>query len=158
MKNYQNMQNSRNSHLDGGRHSRPSVDESDSSAMRVLLVEDSRIISEVIKENLAGIPGLELAGVAETESDALDLLNANSYDVLILDIQLKQGNGINLLRTLAARPIESKAVKIVFSNHVSKTYRRICEQYGVQYFFDKTAEFSQLHTLLTRLSVGAQAH
>jgi DNA-binding NarL/FixJ family response regulator len=158
MKTYQSMQEFRSNHLEDGRHMMQSTESSDCSVMRVLLVEDSKIISELIKENLASIPGLELSAIAETESEALQLLGANSFDVLIVDIQLKQGNGINLLRTLAANPAESNALKIVFSNHVSKTYRRICEQYGVRFFFDKTSEFSELHMLLTQLSVRVQEH
>jgi response regulator of citrate/malate metabolism len=121
-------------------------------ALRVLLVEDSRIISDLISENLARIPRLSLLGIAETESDAVTMLRSYPCDVLILDIQLRQGNGINLLRVLSADPVHAQTLKIVLSNHVSGTYRRICEQYGVQFFFDKTSEFPQLQLLLSRLS------
>jgi len=121
-------------------------------ALQVLLVEDSHIISDLISENLARIPRLKLLGIAETESEALSMLQAQPCDVLILDIQLRQGNGINLLRMLSSDPAYAKTIKIVLSNHVSGTYRRICEQYGVQFFFDKTSEFPQLQMLLSRLS------
>jgi two-component system OmpR family response regulator len=122
------------------------------TALQVMLVEDSHIISDLISENLARIPKLELLGIAETESEALAMLHAQPCDVLILDIQLRQGNGINLLRVLSADPAYASTVKIVLSNHVSGTYRRICEQYGVQFFFDKTSEFPQLQRLLSRFS------
>ena len=121
-------------------------------ALQVMLVEDSHIISDLISENLARIPKLALLGIAETESEALAMLHAQPCDVLILDIQLRQGNGINLLRVLAGDPAYARTIKIVLSNHVSGTYRRICEQYGVQYFFDKTSEFPQLQRLLSRFS------
>jgi DNA-binding NarL/FixJ family response regulator len=122
------------------------------ASLRVLLVEDSHIISDLITENLARIPRLSLLGIAETESDAVSMLRSEPCDVLILDIQLRQGNGINLLRILSGDPAHARTLKIVLSNHVSGTYRRICEQYGVQFFFDKTSEFPQLQTLLSRLS------
>jgi DNA-binding NarL/FixJ family response regulator len=121
-------------------------------ALRVLLVEDSRIISDLISENLSHIPRLSLIGIAETESDAVAMLRNHPCDVMILDIQLRQGNGINLLRILSADPAHAQTLKIVLSNHVSGTYRRICEQYGVQFFFDKTSEFPQLQLLLSRLA------
>ncbi len=121
-------------------------------ALQVMLVEDSHIISDLISENLARIPKLSLLGIAETEGEALAMLHAQPCDVLILDIQLRQGNGINLLRVLAGDPAYAQTTKIVLSNHVSGTYRRICEQYGVQYFFDKTSEFPQLQRLLSRFS------
>lgn len=122
------------------------------ATLQVMLVEDSHIISDLISENLARIPKLTLLGIAETESDALAMLQSRPCDVLILDIQLRQGNGINLLRVLSADRAYAQTVKIVLSNHVSGTYRRICEQYGVQFFFDKTSEFPQLQRLLSRFS------
>jgi CheY-like chemotaxis protein len=134
---------------DSGPASRSSASQ---AVLQVMLVEDSHIISDLISENLARIPKLELLGIAETESEALTMLQAQPCDVLILDIQLRQGNGINLLRILSADPAYAQTVKIVLSNHVSGTYRRICEQYGVQFFFDKTSEFPQLQRLLSRFS------
>ena len=122
------------------------------NALQVMLVEDSHIISDLISENLARIPKLKLLGIAETESEALAMLHAQPCDVLVLDIQLRQGNGINLLRVLSGDPAYAHTVKVVLSNHVSGTYRRICEQYGVQYFYDKTSEFPQLQRLLSRFS------
>jgi two-component system OmpR family response regulator len=140
-----------------GRHALPesgaaSLSSGHQSALQVMLVEDSHIISDLISENLARIPKLALLGIAETESEALAMLHAQPCDVLILDIQLRQGNGINLLRVLAGDPAYARTIKIVLSNHVSGTYRRICEQYGVQFFFDKTSEFPQLQRLLSRFS------
>ena len=142
--------------VDAGRHmmhepgaAAPSVRQ---AALQVMLVEDSHIISDLISENLSHIPNLELLGIAETESEALAMLHAQPCDVLILDIQLRQGNGINLLRVLSNDPAYARTVKVVLSNHVSGTYRRICEQYGVQFFFDKTSEFPQLQQLLSRFS------
>lgn len=124
----------------------------DGAPLRVFLIEDSPEIRELIIEDFASIPGVELAGTAETESDALAQLACRECDVLILDIQLKQGNGINLLRTLAGNPAQTNCLKVVLSNHAGGTYRRMSEQYGVKYFFDKTSQFPQLHELLQNLS------
>lgn len=142
---------------DAGRHAMPDASAGPlasgrQAALQVMLVEDSHIISDLISENLARIPKLSLLGIAETESEALAMLHAQPCDVLILDIQLRQGNGINLLRVLYGDPAYANTTKIVLSNHVSGTYRRICEQYGVQFFFDKTSEFPQLQRLLARFS------
>lgn len=68
-------------------------------------------------------------------------LQQHSYDVLILDIQLKQGNGMSLLQALARSNTRRQSeIKVVFSNHVSPTYRRVGVQCGVQHFFDKSSE------------------
>jgi response regulator of citrate/malate metabolism len=66
--------------------------------LRVFLVEDSIDVRDLMMENLAMIPGVVVAGTSESEGDALTQLNALSCDILIVDIQLKKGNGISLLR------------------------------------------------------------
>lgn len=126
--------------------------------LRIFLVEDSPIIRDLILEDLLSIPGVVVVGTAETEKEALEELNALECDLMIVDIQLRQGNGINLLRSLSASARQRNCMKLVLSNHVSGTYRRLCEQYGVRFFFDKTSEFSQLHALVARLRVSAHAH
>ncbi len=72
-------------------------------------------------------------------------------DILIVDIELRQGNGMSLLRRLMQGDIHSGCVKIIFSNNVCDAYRRAGAKYGVQYFFDKSFELHELHALLKKL-------
>ncbi len=122
--------------------------------LRVFLVEDSAAVRDFICEIVEEIEGIFLAGFSDTENDALKQLRAQACDVLILDIQLKQGNGMSLLRTMAKDELQPEILKIIFSNNVSSTYRRIGKQYGVQFFFDKSSEFLELRSLLERLGMG----
>lgn len=127
-------------------------------SLRIFLVEDSPVIRDLIIEDLSGIAGVLLVGTAETEKQAIEDLSEIECDVMIVDIQLRQGNGINLLRALAERSLQEDCLKLVLSNHVSGTYRRLCAQYGVRYFFDKTSEFPHLRSMIARLRVGAGTH
>ena len=121
--------------------------------LKIFLVEDSADVRDLIIESLAEIPGVVLAGYSETEQDAMVRLENENYDVLILDIQLKQGNGMNLLQALArSGQRRHDELKIIFSNHVSSTYRRVGLQCGVQFFFDKSSEFTKLRSLIERIS------
>jgi DNA-binding NarL/FixJ family response regulator len=131
-----------------------SVRQGSTRPMRLFLVEDSPAVRALIVENLSDIPNLEVAGFSETESDALHLLNQECYDIIIFDIELRQGNGISLLRSLAALPDRPNSLKIIFSNNVSSAYRRIGAQYGVHHFFDKTTEMPRLHSLLEQATQG----
>lgn len=127
--------------------------ESDAAPLRLFLVEDSEDVRDLIVESLAEIAGVRLVGYAETEMDALRHLQHNSYDVLILDIQLKQGNGMSLLQSLARSNTRRQSeLKVVLSNHVSPTYRRVGVQCGVQHFFDKSSELPLLCDLLRELA------
>jgi DNA-binding NarL/FixJ family response regulator len=120
-----------------------------SAPLRVFLVEDFPPVRELIIENLHEIAGLELAGVAEDEQGALSWLNSHACDVLILDLELRQGNGLGLLKSLRSA---SKLVKIVYSNHVSANIRSLAQHFGASYFFDKTLDTPKLRRLLERLS------
>ncbi|WDZ97149.1 response regulator [Herbaspirillum sp. WKF16] len=127
--------------------------ESGNAPLRIFLVEDSEDVRELIVESLSEIAGVKLAGYCETEVEALKHLQQHSYDVLILDIQLRQGNGMSLLQSLARSNTRRQSeVKIVFSNHASPTYRRVGQQCGVQHFFDKSSELPLLCDLLEKLA------
>ena len=118
--------------------------------LRVFLVEDFPPVRELIVENIEEIAGLELAGMAEGEQEALDWLSKNSCDVLILDLELRQGNGLGVLKALEPA---NGIVKIVYSNHVSPNIRGLAERFGASHFFDKTLDTPKLRGLLESLSV-----
>jgi DNA-binding NarL/FixJ family response regulator len=126
--------------------------------LRVFLVEDSLDVRELMIENLSMIPGVVVAGVSESEGDALNQLSELPCDVLIVDIQLKKGNGISLLRQISEGGRVSRTLKIICSNNASEVFRRAGQQYGVRHFFDKTSEFPQLFALLKDLSGADRAY
>lgn len=126
--------------------------------LRIFLVEDSVAVRDLMIDTLTEIPGVVFAGFADEEADALKKIDADSFDVLILDIELKDGNGMSLLRTLAESHKPLNSVKIIFSNNVSNVYRRAGEKYGVRFFFDKSSEFTKLRDLLAALGTGLPDH
>ncbi|MFD2270034.1 response regulator [Undibacterium arcticum] len=88
--------------------------------LRVFLVEDSADVRALLAEDLAQIPGLALTGFADTENDALQQLRRQAWDILILDIQLSQGNGIHLLRKLS----EDDKLADKLKNHLQQSRRQ----------------------------------
>jgi DNA-binding NarL/FixJ family response regulator len=134
------------------------IAKSGATPLRIFLVEDSVAVRDLMIDTLSEIPGVVFAGFAEEEADALKKIDAEPFDVLILDIELKQGNGMSLLRTLAASPKPLNSTKIIFSNNVSNAFRRAGEKYGVRFFFDKSSEFTKLRDLLAALGTGLPDH
>jgi DNA-binding NarL/FixJ family response regulator len=118
--------------------------------LRVYLVEDFAPVRDLIIENIGEIPGLELAGVAEGEEAAVRWLRRHDCDVLILDLELRQGNGLGVLKALQGSA--SRIVKIVYSNHVSANIRGLAEHFGATHFLDKTLDTPKLRRLLESLS------
>ena len=140
----------------GARHERPDTIErvNDSKKLRVILVEDSPIIRARLAETLSEIPNLEIVGQAESESDALSLLDSGGWDAVVLDLQLRQGTGLGVLRSLkqGGRPSNSKI--IVFTNYAFPQYRDRSMSFGADFFFDKAREFHRVRDVLADLASG----
>ncbi len=120
--------------------------------LRVAIVEDSAIIRARLSEALAEIPNLEIVGHAETEADAIALLESASWDAAVLDLQLKQGTGLRVLQKLRqeGRPEHSKV--IVFTNYAFPQYKDRSLMFGADFFFDKSREFHRVREVLADLA------
>ena len=125
--------------------------------MRVIIVEDSAIIRARLTEALAEIPNVEIVGQVETEADALSLLRQSRWDAAVLDLQLKQGTGLGVLKSLAhgTRPANTKI--IVFTNYAFPQYRDRSLSLGADYFFDKAREFHRVREVLHQLAGGGDS-
>lgn len=135
-------------------HAKTTERVNDSKKLRVVLVEDSPIIRARLAETLSEIPNLEIVGQAESESDALSLLDAGGWDAVVLDLQLRQGTGLGVLRKLkqGGRPSNSKI--IVFTNYAFPQYRDRSISFGADFFFDKAREFHRVRDVLADLASG----
>lgn len=115
--------------------------------LRVLLIEDSAVLRGMLLEYLDAFPFVEHVDWADTESGATRLAESGSYHVVIVDIQLRQGNGINVLR--AMQRAGAPGIRIVYTNHAQvPTYRRQCAEAGADYFFDKSLELEQVFRVI----------
>jgi len=59
--------------------------------LRVFLVEDSPVLRKHLTEALSSLDLVEVAGHAETERVAIAALKAQSFDAVVLDLQLREG-------------------------------------------------------------------
>ena len=65
----------------------------------------------------------------------------------IVDLQLRQGNGINVLREM--QKARFPGIRIVYTNHAQVAmYRRQCAEAGADYFFDKSLEMEQVFRVI----------
>lgn len=116
--------------------------------IRVFLVEDSVILRERLVDMFATQGVAEIVGQAETEAAAETALRTQEWDVLILDLQLLQGSGMGVLRSLASHRKPGTLV-IVLTNYAIPLYRTRSMQLGANHFFDKARDFIQVGNVLT---------
>jgi len=118
--------------------------------IRVLLVEDSKLLAHRLSEALEQVPGVEVVGVADTEFGAVTMSRLYEVDAMILDLQLREGTGFGVLRTLgSARP-----VVIVLTNYSLPSYAEQARALGVDQFLDKGKDFERLPSILASMDVA----
>lgn len=122
--------------------------------LRVIIVEDSALIRARLTESLGEIANLEIVDIVDTEAAALAAMREGAWDAAVLDLQLKQGTGLGLLKSLAqgSRPQGTKI--IVFTNYAFPQYRDRSLALGADYFFDKSREFHRVREVLLGLATG----
>jgi DNA-binding NarL/FixJ family response regulator len=78
--------------------------------------------------------------------------------VVVLDLQLKQGNGFNVLKAIRhSESVEHKKVVVVLTNYAFSLYRHRCLQAGADFFLDKAREYERLPQVLEAMAEGRAA-
>ena len=116
--------------------------------MRVFVADDSPPVRERILSLLEGIPGVQVVGHAEDAIAARLLITALQPDVVILDINMPGGSGIEVLHDIK-QEAPSPTV-IMLTNYSQPQYRERCLEAGADYFFDKSSEFERIRDVLER--------
>ena len=118
--------------------------------LRVLLVEDSKVLTERLTEAIKQIAVVELVGTADTEAAAVAAVKKDSVDVIILDLHLKQGTGFGVMRALAATQWKPRIV--VLTNYDLPEYKNAAIALGATHFLDKTRDYGRLPEILHEIS------
>jgi len=117
--------------------------------MRVFIADDSEILRSRLIEMLSEFKEIDIVGQTGYAQEAIELVKELIPDVVILDIRLPDGNGINVLETIKKRNISTKV--IIFTNYPYFQYRKRCLDAGAEFFFYKANEFEKLTEALKQL-------
>lgn len=124
--------------------------------LRVFLVEDSPLLRKRLRSMVSDEPDLEIIGQAAGESEAISKLASTATDVIVVDLQLKPGNGIAVIRAARAHASEIGDTHpvwiVVLTNLNLPTVRERCEAAGANFFLDKMQDIEQLIPVLRGLA------
>jgi DNA-binding NarL/FixJ family response regulator len=120
--------------------------------VRVFVVEDSSLIRRRIIDNVTSLGNFNVVGFAEGEHEAIDAIARTNPDVVITDIRLKEGNGIEVVRNVRAQAHKKKPKIYVLTNYAYPEYRRQCSLVGADGFFDKSAEYENFLSTLQNVA------
>lgn len=123
--------------------------EAPGAARRILLVEDSAVLSRRLVELLSEPGRLTVAAQAATQGEAVLKLRETPYDVLVVDIELAEGNGVAVIRQ--ARQLYQPQLQpliVVLTNYASDFVRDHCFAAGADYFLDKMRDIGRLKPIV----------
>ena len=106
-----------------------------SSPAKVLIVDDHPAVREGIASRISRQPDLIVCGEAANVADALRLVETTQPDVVVIDISLKEGNGIDLIKRIRAR--DSSIRMLVCSMHPDSLYAERALRAGALGYINK---------------------
>jgi DNA-binding NarL/FixJ family response regulator len=113
---------------------------------KIFIVEDSAMIRDRLHCAIADIKAAVMVGEADSEEGALKMIPAVQAEIVVLDLLLAKGSGIEVLRQLKKL---MPAIKVmVLTNHAYPQYRQECLKLGADCFLDKSKDFSMLAGVL----------
>ncbi|MGZ5195062.1 MAG: response regulator [Ramlibacter sp.] len=112
--------------------------------LRTYIVEDNATIRENLVGALEELASIESLGWAETEAEARAWLarHEQGWELMIVDLFLKEGSGLGVLEACRGRAPAQRVV--VLSNYATVDMRKRCLQLGADAVFDKSNEIDAL--------------
>nr|WP_315476439.1 response regulator transcription factor [uncultured Undibacterium sp.] len=124
--------------------------------MNLFIVEDSLLIQNRLVRFIEELPDISIVGISTDIVNAYDSILDAHADAMILDIQLRDGNGLVLLKKIKTTHPEIRVV--VLSNHSSDANRMQALRAGADSFLDKSTDFEQIPAILHRWQASGTAH
>lgn len=122
--------------------------------LTVFIADDSPPVVEMMRELLTDPGRVEVVGVGETQSAAIEAIERMRPDVVVLDLQLGTGSGTDVIRAVRANAELAPTRLLVTTNHASPELRAGCLELGADGYFDKVKELGALARRVRELADG----
>ena len=118
----------------------------------ILVVDDHPIVRQGLEKLFDAEPDLVIAAEAESSDAALQLIDRQSFDLVMVDIGLKGGSGLDLVRHIRAR--DEKLPILVLSMHKEAYYAERVLRAGAQGYLSKQGDPSAIVPAIRRILAG----
>jgi len=124
--------------------------------LKTFLVEDSPVIRSNLAAALEDLAPVEIVGHAASAHDAIlqleTLIEQDRCDLVIIDIFLKGGSGLDVLSQLSR--LGAPARPVVLTNYATPEIRAECLQLGADKVFDKSSDIDALVGYCNEIAAG----
>jgi len=114
-----------------------------------MMVEDADVIQDRLRVLLEKTPEVSKIFCAGNYEEAKKVLYNEQIDWAILDINLPEKSGIEVLRYIKTNYPHARV--IMLTNEVNPLYRNLCLKLGANYFFDKSTDFDNIPVIISGL-------
>ena len=121
--------------------------------LRVLVVDDAAPVRRVLTALLANIPGVTVAGEAADVTEGINAVRALEPDVVILDLTMPGGSGVDVL--IVAKHQPQPPVAVIFTAFDEPHLRERCLHAGADFFFAKATGTEELFNTIRSLADAA---
>ncbi|HZP11400.1 MAG TPA: response regulator [Nevskiaceae bacterium] len=120
--------------------------------IRVMLVDDHRLVRAGLKRVLSEMPDIEVVAEAGTGEEALDLAKKQSPDVVLMDVNMPGMGGLETTRRLVARMPQVKVIAV--SMHLEEPYPSRMLEAGAAGYISKDSAADEVATAIRRVQSG----
>lgn len=120
--------------------------------IRTLIVDDHPLIREGLKQILSETGDIRVAAEAGTSADAVALVQTQSWDVIVLDIHLPDGGGLDLLEQI--RALAPKTPVLMLSIHEDTAYAARFIRAGASGYIGKQSAREHLVSAIRKVARG----
>jgi len=123
-----------------------------SQRIRILIVDDHPVVRDGLAAQFALQPDLEVCGEADDVACALELVKSMKPDVAIVDVSLKSGNGIDLIKRIRTHQLPVRI--LVWSMYAEEIYAERALDAGAQGYVHKGRATREIHDALRTILAG----
>jgi DNA-binding NarL/FixJ family response regulator len=123
-----------------------------SPAARVLIVDDHPAVREALAIRIASEPDLEVCGEAADLAEAVQLAAVRNPDIAVIDLGLKSGSGIDLIKRL--RSTHPKLLIVVWSMYSEELYAERALRAGARGYINKEQATTKIIEAIRRVLAG----
>lgn len=117
--------------------------------MTVFIADDSEPVVERLRIILSELEGVEVVGQARDAVEARERILELQPDVVILDVRMPGGGGIEVLREIKKQ--KRAPTVIMLMAYPYSQYRKKCARLGAEFFLDKGSEFDKIPAVLKQI-------
>lgn len=125
------------------------------TAIRLALIDDENLIRGALATMLELETDIEVVGQASTVAEGERLVTDSQPDVAVVDLQLPDGDGLDLCARLAER--SPATAQLILTSHPRPGYLKRALEFGVLGFLPKTVGAPQLAEAVRQVAVGRRA-